>query len=254
MGKSKKIEKTKKFGLIGKTLNHSFSESYFLQKWKEYNLHNFSYTNYELSNEKEVATFLLDEVMGLSGFNITIPYKETIIPYLDLLSKEAKKIQAVNCVKIEKGKLIGFNTDVFGFSESIKPLLKKQHTKALVLGSGGASKAVIYVLNSLGIAHKTVSRTKKKKGFLLYQDLTQEIMQSHTLLINCTPLGTFPNNNEFPPIPYEYINKSHLAFDLIYNPQITTFLKKAKVKDATISNGRKMLQLQAEESWKIWNE
>jgi len=253
MGKSKSINTINKYGLIGKSLSHSFSESFFLEKFELLKLLNHSYKNYELSNEKDLADFLLEEALTLKGFNITIPYKESIIPYLDTICIEAEKIQAVNCVKIENGKLLGYNTDVFGFSESLKPLLKKHHKKALILGTGGASKAIVFVLNSLGIEYTIVSRTKKENSFLLYKEITKEIITSHAIIINCTPVGTFPNIDEFPLIPYEYMNESHIAYDLVYNPKTTSFLQKANKQGATILNGSQMLVLQAERSWEIWN-
>ena len=179
----------------------------------------------------------------------------SVFNYLDKIDKKAQKVGAVNTIRIsKKGKLKGFNTDVYGFKKSLKPLLKKHHKKALILGTGGASKAVAYVLKKLKIKYKFVSRNPKGKKIISYQDLTKNIIESHHLIINCTPLGTYPNINNYPDIPYQFISKKHLLFDLIYNPSETTFLKKGKEKGAVIKNGLEMLEQQAEKAWRIWNK
>ncbi|WP_415060627.1 shikimate dehydrogenase family protein, partial [Flavobacterium sp.] len=190
----------------------------------------------------------------LKGLNVTIPYKEKIIPYLEQLSKKAAKIGAVNCIKItKKGKLKGYNTDYYGFKKSLQPLLQPHHKKALILGTGGASKAVAYALEELGILYTFVSRSKKENA-LDYKYINATTFDNFQIVINCTPLGTFPNLEECPPIPYDFFTEEHIAFDLIYNPEETTFLKKAKAKNAQTKNGYEMLVLQAEKGWKIWNE
>lgn len=236
----------KTYGLIGRNISYSFSRNYFKNKFNKENILNSQYINFDIYNLSE-----LNNIFNINnfGFNVTIPYKEAIIPYLDLLDFHAEKIGAVNTIKIENGKKIGFNTDWIGFKKSLQPLLKPHHTKALVLGTGGASKAVIYALEQLQIETLIVSRNGKTS----YEDLSKEIIQNHTIIINCTPVGTFPNVNSSPDIPYNYITENHLAYDLIYNPAETLFLKKCKEKGAVIKNGLEMLEIQAEESWKIWN-
>lgn len=253
MEQKSKITKPLHFGLIGKKLNHSFSKRFFIEKFKELNLQQYTYSNFEFTDETSLASFLLDTVYQLKGFNITIPYKETIIPYLDSLEGVAKKIQAVNTVVVKNKKLIGYNTDVYGFLESIKPALKKQHKKALILGTGGASKAVVFALQSLEIKCKQVSRKKQSKEVLLYKELTKDLISDYSIIINCTPLGTFPNLEEAPNIPYQYLSKEHLVYDMVYNPKTSRFLAEAKNRGASIQNGLLMLQLQAEKAWEIWN-
>ena len=236
----------KTYGLIGRNISYSFSRNYFNNKFKNENILNFQYINFDIDNLAE-----LNNIFNINnlGFNVTIPYKECIIQYLDSLDFHADKIGAVNTIKIENEKKIGFNTDWIGFKKSLQPLLKPHHTKALILGTGGASKAVIYALEQLQIESLIVSRNGKKS----YEDLSKEIIQNHTIIINCTPVGTFPNVNSSPNIPYNYITENHLAYDLIYNPAETLFLKTCKEKGAVIKNGLEMLEIQAEESWKIWN-
>lgn len=236
----------KKFGLIGKNIAYSFSESYFKDKFQKENIFNSTYQLFDLESISEVEELL--ELKNMKGFNVTIPYKEEIISYLDELSPEAQKIGAVNCVKIQKNKKIGFNTDVFGFENSLKPLLEKNHQKALILGDGGAAKAVKFALTKLDIEFKSVTR----KGKLKFSDLNQEIISNHQLIINCTPVGTFPNLEVSPDIPYEFITDRHLLYDLIYNPEKTKFLQLGESKGAKIKNGQEMLILQAEKSWEIW--
>lgn len=242
----------RRFGLIGKTLKHSFSKNYFTEKFKESNILDCSYENFELSSINEFPS-LFNTFPDIKGLNITIPYKEEIISFLDEKNDVVKETGACNCIKVNNGKLYGFNTDVAGFSNSLQPKLKPQHTKALILGSGGAAKAVQYALKQSGIYFKTVSRRKKDDG-LGYEDIDQDVLSEYKLIINTTPLGMFPNVNECPSIPYQYITPQHFLFDLIYNPVKTKFLERGEMQGAQIANGYEMLVLQAEESWRIWNE
>ena len=238
----------KRFGLIGKNISHSFSEQFFTQKFNVESISDTSYKTYDVQDISDVEELIENE--NLNGFNVTIPFKEQIISFLDELSPEAEKIGAVNCVKIQNGKKIGYNTDVYGFEKSIRPLLENHHKQALILGDGGAAKAVKFVLDRLGISHKTVSR----KGELKFSDLTKEHIQTHSVLINCTPLGTFPHHMTYPEIPYEFIDEKNLLYDLVYNPEKTIFLEKGEIQNAKIKNGYEMLVLQAEKSWEIWNQ
>ncbi len=240
------------YGLIGKNLSHSFSKAYFEKKFKELGLDYLEYANFELENIEDIKQVLARNP-ELRGFNVTIPYKESIIPFLDELSPEARGIAAVNCVKITNGKLIGHNTDAYGFASSIKPFLEPQHSRALILGTGGASKAVVFVLRRLNVEVFFASTSKKRQGTFPYEALNERLFNACKFIINTTPVGTFPNVNECPNIPYECITSQHLVYDLIYNPEETLFLKKAKERGATTINGLSMLQLQAEKSWEIWN-
>lgn len=242
----------KRFGLIGKTLKHSFSKNYFTQKFKNQNSNDCRYDNFELQSIEEFSP-LLNNNPNLQGLNITIPYKEEIISFLDEMDETVKKIKACNCIKVSGGKLFGFNTDVAGFTKSLQPELQPHHKKALILGSGGSSKAVQYALKEIGIEYTVVSR-RKKNDEIGYEDIDDAILSQYTLLINTTPVGMFPNINNDPPIPYEYLTSKHFLFDLIYNPAKTKFLEKGEKQGAQIANGHEMLILQAEESWRIWNE
>jgi shikimate dehydrogenase len=238
-----------KFGLIGKDISYSFSKNYFTLKFKKLGLNDYEYVNFDLKSIDEFKDLIIKELKGL---NVTIPYKENIIEFLDEIDEEAKLIGAVNTIKIDKrGNLKGYNTDVYGFEESLKPRLKKSHKKALVLGTGGASKAVCYVLDKLNIDYLIISRTPEKTQ-ISYTDLNRSLLEKHTIIINCTPLGTYPKVEEYPKIPYDCITKKHLLYDLIYNPEKTRFLKEGEKRGADISNGLKMLELQAEKSWNIW--
>jgi len=239
----------KKFGLIGRNISYSFSKGYFADKFINENIVGCTYDVFDLKQIEEVEKVF--EIEDLKGFNVTIPYKQDIIPYLDELSPEAKAIGAVNTVLIKNGKRIGYNTDCFGFENSLKPLLKSNHNKALVLGYGGAAKAIIYILNQLDIAYKIVSREKSEHN-LTYSELNEEIIHQHQIIINCSPVGTYPNLTESPSIPYQYINSNHILYDLIYNPEVTQFLKNGLQNGAIIKNGYEMLVLQAEKSWEIW--
>ncbi|OIO08918.1 MAG: shikimate dehydrogenase [Flavobacteriales bacterium CG_4_8_14_3_um_filter_35_10] len=240
------------YGLIAKNSSHSFSKSYFTQKFKELNFENCQYCNFDLD---DISTFkaLINADKTIKGLNVTIPYKQEIIPYLDGLSKEAQQIGAVNTIKIENGKLIGYNTDVYGFEQSLKTLFKNTNQKALILGWGGASKAVKFVLTKLGFDITIVSRNPTNNEFLSYKQLTKTLIEQTKLIVNCTPLGTFPNVDNCPDIPYQYLNKNHVLFDLIYNPPVTKFLQYGNDCGAKIKNGADMLKLQAEKSWEIWN-
>jgi shikimate dehydrogenase len=238
------------FGLIGKTLSHSFSKAYFTEKFEKLGLQDHCYENFELQTIDEI-TAVLSKHPELKGLNVTVPYKEVVIPYLSSLDTVVKETNACNCIKIEEGNLIGYNTDVFGFSWSLKKYLNPGHNKALVLGTGGASKAVQYSLNQMHIAFKVISR-EKEDGILAYEDVTKDILQEHQIIINTTPLGMYPETNSFPSLPYQYLTKEHLVFDLVYNPAKTLFLHKGEDSGATIVNGYEMLVLQAEESWRIW--
>ncbi len=242
-----------KFGLVGKDISYSFSRGYFADKFKSENLPH-SYVNFDLQKIDELNA-IIKNTPNLKGLNVTIPYKEEVMPLLDDLNKRAKKIGAVNTIRITKNKqLIGYNTDYYGFKNSIKPHLKKYHKSALILGTGGASKAIAYALKKLKIDFHYVSRSKKEGVKFQYSDLTDKIISSYSIIINCTPIGTFPNINICPDIPYNAISNKHILYDLIYNPEQTKFLRTGKEKGATTINGSKMLILQAEKSWEIWNK
>ncbi len=240
------------YGLIGKEIDYSFSRNYFNQKFKNEGLVNNLYKNFDCENLAQAIETLKQK--NLKGLNVTIPYKEKIIPYLDNISKEAKDIMAVNTISFNnKGKLIGHNTDCYGFQKSLFENINKKIKNALILGTGGASKAIIHVLKKNSIKYKTVSR-KRKKGDFIYVELDRDILNNFELIINTTPLGTYPNTEKCPDINFEHITKNHILFDLIYNPIKTRFLKNGKIKGAKIVNGYDMLIYQAEKSWSIWNE
>ena len=243
-----------KFGIIGYPLGHSFSAVYFNDKFQKENLP-FEYKLFPISSVEELPR-ILQQYRDLSGINVTIPHKKNIIPYLNSLSQEASRIGAVNTVKIlrngDKIELIGYNTDYIGFKESLKPLLRNDIKKALVLGTGGASCAVIAALEDLGIKFSKVSRTKSDET-LGYDDLNEEVMNDHLLIINCTPVGMWPHVEETLPLPFELISDRHICFDLIYNPEETEFLKKAKQNGAVTKNGMEMLIKQAVGAWSVWN-
>jgi len=241
------------FGLIGKHISYSFSKTYFTTKFENENLP-FSYDNFDIEDIKAFANILKSNP-HLKGLNVTIPYKEKIIPFLDDLDKKAAKIGAVNTIKISPtGRLKGYNTDYYGFKKSITPFLKSHHKSALILGTGGASKAIAYALKKMKIDFDYVSRSPKSKAKFLYSDLNDNIIKSYQIIINCTPIGTHPNVNECPDIPYESMTSKHLLYDLIYNPSQTKFMTCGEVKGATSCNGYDMLKLQAEKAWKIWNK
>jgi shikimate dehydrogenase len=258
----------KHFGLIGYPLSHSFSKQYFADKFAREHITDAEYNNYPLEHIKDLQD-LLDKHPDLCGLNVTIPHKVNVIRYLDWVEGDAKHAGAVNCIRIrsespleaafsgEVGfkdhdfRLEGFNTDIYGFEMSLRPLLDSEEYEALVLGDGGAAKAVKCVLENLGIAFKVVTRTAKEDN-LLFKDLKPRHIKQHRLIINTTPLGTYPNVNECPPIPYENITDQHILYDLVYNPEKTLFLQKGEERGAKIKNGYEMLILQAEKSWEIW--
>ena len=247
-----------KYGLIGYPLGHSFSVGYFNEKFKAENI-DAEYVNFEIPTIKDFHKVIAGNPT-LRGLNVTIPYKEQVIPYLDELDKEtAKKIGAVNVIKIlpqskGKPKLIGYNSDIIGFTQSIEHMLQPHHTKALILGTGGASKAVLYGLKDLSIEATFVSRSPKNKKQLSYQQLTPEVIAEHTIIINTTPLGMYPKVNECPEIPYEHLTPNHLLYDLLYNPDETLFMKRGKEQGAEVKNGLEMLLLQAFAAWEIWQK
>lgn len=243
--------KKNRFGLIGRNIDYSFSRGYFTQKFKELELDHYSYENFDLQSIDEFSTKVLSQD-HIRGLNVTIPYKQEIIPYLDHLSEEAQEIGAVNTIKPTVDGLIGYNTDAYGFQKALEPLLESHHQSALILGTGGASKAVAYVLKQLGIEYFFVSRTPKE-GQLTYNRLRADKLKYHPLIINCSPLGTHPNIEQKPQIPYEGINSDVLLFDLIYNPEQTAFLKEGAKRGAKTSNGYQMLVHQAEKAWELWN-
>lgn len=244
----------KRFGLLGKNISYSFSKGYFTEKFEAAALSNCTYENFDLQTISEFETLIKDNHEELAGINVTIPYKEAVIPFLDKLSKKAKLIGAVNTIKFTRsGKLKGYNTDYYGFKKAIKPLLADHHKKALILGTGGASKGVCFALDELGITYTFVSRIKNENT-ISYEDLDQEVFTTHTIVINATPVGTSPDILAYPAIPFEFFTTQHIAFDLIYNPAITQFLSKASAKGAQTKNGYDMLVYQAEKAWKIWSE
>lgn len=249
------MEKTERqvfnFGLVGRNISYSFSRGYFKKKFNELGLTHHVYENFDLQEISEFPA-ILRTTENIKGLNVTIPYKEEIIPFLDEIDESANMIGAVNTIRISKDGLKGFNTDAYGFQKSIEPLLQDHHRKALILGTGGASKAIAFVLNRLGIEYSYVSRSGKKNGFT-YEALNDDVIKEHTLIINCSPVGTFPNIDEKPALPYGEIGRQHLLFDLIYNPSETAYLKAGKANGATICNGLRMLELQAEKAWEIWN-
>ena len=247
------METQKKFGLLGKNISFSFSKKYFSEKFSQKLFNNYTYENFDIPTIEEF-TFILKKNPNIKGLNVTIPYKESIIPYLDTLSENAFKIGAVNVIRFtKKGNLKGYNSDWYGFKKSLLPLLQPHHKKALILGTGGAAKAIAFALEQLGIFYTYVSREANEKC-IQYSQINATTFNNYHIIINCTPIGTSPNIEELPPIPYEFFTEKHIAFDLIYNPEETQFLKKAKTKKAVIKNGFEMLVFQAEKSWKIWNK
>ncbi|MCF6213139.1 MAG: shikimate dehydrogenase [Flavobacteriaceae bacterium] len=240
------------YGLLGKNISYSFSKTYFTQKFKDLHLENCSYLNFDLQEINQLQA-VLNKNKNLKGLNVTIPYKQDIIPYLDSISDEAKHVGAVNTVKIVEGKLAGYNTDIFGFETSLKLVCNETNGLALILGTGGASKAVHFVLQKLGYDVIFISRKAKGNNILSYANLTKDSITSAKLIVNCTPLGTFPKVDEFPNIPYQFLHRNQLLFDLVYNPPLTQFLIKGQKKGTLIKNGYDMLTFQAEKSWALWN-
>ena len=237
----------KKYGLIGKKLGHSFSREFFNEKFKQLDLKNHYYENYELENLLGLKELIKKN--NLNGINVTIPFKEKILKYLDIIDNTAKKIGSVNTIKIKNQKLIGYNTDTSGFEQSIIKLIKNRKS-ALILGSGGSSKAVQYALKKNNINTTIISRKNEKN----YNKLVKEDIINNLIIINTTPLGMYPNIETCPEIPYEYLSHKHLVYDLVYNPKKTLFLKKAENQNCNITNGFEMLKNQANEAWKIWQE
>lgn len=253
MGSKKKHKKQLKFGLVGQNISYSFSKKYFTEKFSILHFDNCEYSNFDIQDIKDFPK-IIAETKGLKGLNVTIPYKQDIIPYLDELSKTAKKIGAVNTISFGKKKrLKGHNTDYYGFKKALLPLLEKHHKKAIILGTGGASKAVAFALRKLKIEFDFVSRNPSEYE-LSYEELNQELFDEYQIIINTTPLGTHPKTDECPPLDYTLFTEKHIAFDLVYNPEETLFMQKAKAKGAKVQNGYEMLIFQAEKAWRIWNK
>ena len=249
----------RQFGLIGYPLSHSFSQKFFTEKFLQENIVNAKYDNFPIASIESFAG-LWKENPNLEGLNVTIPYKKEVIPFLDHSSAVVQEINACNCIRKFNNELYGYNTDVIGFEKSLLPFLKPHHTQALILGTGGASAAVQWVLQKLKIQFQIVSRkgnaiaaNNEMKAYLSYDQLAASVIESHTLIINTSPLGMYPNTNEAPPIAYEGITAQHHLYDLVYNPIETLFMKNGLAKGATVQNGLAMLHIQAEESWAIWN-
>lgn len=246
----------RKFGLIGYPLSHSFSKKFFTEKFLNENIANCEYELYPIE-QVELLPELISKNVELEGLNVTIPYKLAVLPFLNEVDDAADQIGAVNCIAIERsnGRQLwrGYNTDAYGFEESLKPMLTEDHKKALVFGDGGAAKAVKYVLNKLNIPFIVVTRSPTSNS-ILYDAVTPELLNDYTILINTTPLGMSPNTETCPDIPYEALTERHLAYDLVYNPEETTFLAKSSANGASVKNGLEMLYLQAERSWYIWNK
>ena len=243
----------KLYGLIGYPLGHSFSKKYFTEKFNKEGIKDCQYESFPISSIDQLHQ-LLEQHPQLCGLNVTIPYKQEVLPFLTDTSQLPKGLSACNCIKIEGPNRIGYNTDVIGFEKSLLLKLKPQHTHALVLGNGGAADAVKFVLRKLNINFKVVSRTLHNDSHLTYTDLNEAIVQEHLLIVNTTPVGTYPNEHECPAIPYQSITPHHYLFDLVYNPAKTLFLQKGEEQGAAIKNGYDMLEIQAEESWNIWNK
>jgi shikimate dehydrogenase len=260
------LKQLQSYGLIGYPLTHSFSKKYFTGKFEKEHIQDHEYNLFPIEQVEQLPE-LLKRNPSLKGLNVTIPYKESVIPLLDELDETAKEIGAVNCIKIytdpesaSEKRLKGYNTDAFGFRQSIKPFLETQHERALILGTGGASKAVHHVLKMIGIDCHFVTRTKVIDNTLItknefsYEELNEYVMSAFKLIVNTTPVGTYPQVDDAPAIPYEFITPSHLLYDLVYNPPETEFLKRGKKMGASTVNGLSMLHQQAEEAWRIWNQ
>lgn len=244
--------KKHRYGLVGKNIAYSFSKGYFKEKFEKLGLANYSYENFDLQDINEFSD-VLKNTSNLEGLNVTIPYKQEVIPFMNSLDSQAEQIGAVNTIQFTKDGPKGFNTDAYGFENSIRPFLQHHHKKALILGTGGASKAVAFVLSELQIDSVFVSRNPSDEQ-MSYTDLNDKVFEEYTVLINCTPLGTHPNVEKKPNIPYQAITEKHLLFDLIYNPSKTAFLLEGESRGASICNGHRMLELQADRAWEIWQE
>lgn len=241
------METSVKFGLIGRNISYSFSKKYFEQKFQKLLLNNFSYDIFDIENLDKIPELLKTE--NLRGLNVTIPYKEKIIPFLDELSEEAKEIGAINCVSLKDGKTKGFNTDAIGFEKTLLLHKKENQKTAIILGNGGAAKAVQYILKKSNIPYLTVSRTTE----INYNNLSAEQVKENLIIIQCTPVGTFPNVEDSVPFPLEGITENHLVIDLIYNPEYTKFIRNCAERGAKTANGLYMLEQQAEKAWEVWN-
>jgi shikimate dehydrogenase len=237
------------YGLIGKTLGYSFSKSFFERYFFE-NAIDAQFQNFELAAIDDINRVFEQQIGGLS---VTIPYKESIIPFLDDLSIEAKVIGAVNCIQFKDGQIVGHNTDAYGFQQSIKPFLTNQHERALIFGTGGASKAIAYVLKNLGIDVLFISRNPKGEKHFSYEEVNQHMLNACKLIVNCTPVGTLEYKDSKFDLPFEFFTEEHLVVDLVYNPPMTDLLLRSKQQGATVLNGESMLNHQALRSWKIWN-
>lgn len=242
----------RRFGLIGFPLSHSFSKKYFTEKFARLGLTDCVYENFSLASIEELPG-IITRYPDLEGLNVTIPHKENVLPYLDERDAVVQAVGACNCIRVTRGRLSGFNTDVTGFEQSLAPLLQPYHREALVLGTGGAAKAVTYVLDRRGIAWKQVSRTPRIPGQISYGEVTPDLLKTCLLIINTTPVGQTPHTDACPPIPYGSLSTRHYLFDLVYNPERTLFLVKGAEQGAVVKNGMDMLAIQAEAGWKIWN-
>ncbi len=240
------------YGLIGYPLTHSFSQQYFTKKFIDLGINDAEYFTFSIPTINDLSE-IIESHSKLCGFNITIPYKKQVLTFLNSADDTVRQLGACNCVYIKEGKLLGYNTDVIGFEKSLKPFLQEHHQKALILGTGGAAAAVAFVLQKLNIDFQFVSR-EPSINQLSYDQLNHQVVKDHTLIVNTSPVGQFPNTNDTPELPYESLGEQHHLFDLIYNPAETTFLQKGKLQGATIQNGHEMLVLQAEASWNIWND
>ena len=240
-----------KYGIIGNPLGHSFSKSFFTEKFAKEGI-DAQYLNFQIPNINKLPE-ILKENPELRGLNVTLPYKTEVIPFLNELSDEAQEIGAVNVVQIRTGHLKGFNSDIIGFTRSIQPLLKPHHRKALILGTGGASRAIRVGLTRLGLEWKYVSRSPHE-GMFTYNDITERTLKEYEVIVNCSPVGMFPKTDECPAIPYNYLSSDNLLYDLVYNPESTLFMKKGALQGAVVKNGLEMLHLQAIASWEFWNE
>ena len=240
-----------KYGIIGNPLGHSFSKGFFTEKFAREGI-DAEYLNFQIPEINDLLN-VLKENPELRGINVTLPYKTEVIPFLDDLSDEAREIGAVNVVQIRYGHLKGFNSDIIGFTRSIQPLLKPHQRKALILGTGGASRAIRVGLTRLGLEWKYVSRTPRE-GMITYNDLTPETFKEYEVIVNCSPVGMYPKVDECPAIPYEFLTSDNLLYDLVYNPETTLFMKKGALQGAVVKNGLEMLHLQAIASWEFWNE
>ncbi len=241
----------KLYGLIGYPLGHSFSKQFFLEKFEREGLSDCSFELFPIASIDEFPA-LMAAYPALKGMAVTIPYKEKVLPFVQAQSDEVQQIGAANCIKIQKGLLTAYNTDIIGFEKSFVPLLKPHHKQALVLGTGGAAKAVQYVLKQLAIPFTTVSRTTGE-GVIAYENINEQLMQHNTIIINCTPVGMYPDEAGFPAIPYDWVTAQHYLYDMVYRPAETVFLQKGKECGATVKNGFEMLELQAIANWHLWN-